>query len=134
VREPAATPTVADAATEPVVAEVVPAPEPEPPPEAAPPTATPQGSWSGRANNRTFALTLEVEGTLLGGSAKFANPDGSNRTLVVTGTFDPTTRQMRFAAGDEFDFEGMMDPAATRLSGSYKPRGSNKAFAWNVAK
>ncbi len=123
-------PAETEAVAEPVAVEVVPEPIPEPAPESAPATS-PQGSWTGRANNRTFALSLEVRGTTLGGSARFANPGGGDRTLAVTGTFDPGTRQMTFAAGDEFDFQGMMTDAS-HLSGNYKPRGSNKSFAWNV--
>jgi eukaryotic-like serine/threonine-protein kinase len=103
---------------------------PTPPPETTP-APSPQGTWAGRANNRTFALTLDVKGTALAGSAKFANPGGGDRTLAVTGTYDPANGKMTFAAGDEFDFQGvMMD--GSHLTGNYKPRGSNKSFAWNV--
>ena len=140
-------PTVADAAPEPVVEEAPPsqpvpavvappepvaAPptEPAPPPEAAP-APSPAGTWNGRANNRTFTLTLEVQGSALGGSAMFANPGGGSRNLPVKGTFDPKTGKLSFAAGEEFDFQGMIMDAG-HLSGNYKPRGSNKSFAWNV--
>ena len=141
-------PAVADAAADPVVdeappeaapAEVTtaepavaapPEPAPSPPPEAAP-APSPEGTWNGRANNRTFALTLAVQGSALSGSARFANPGGGDRTLAVKGTFDPNTGKLSFAAGEEFDFQGMvMD--GSHLSGNYKPRGSNKSFAWNV--
>jgi hypothetical protein len=147
--KPTTEPAVADATSDPVVEEEAPPeaapaavttpepavvatpPEPAPSPPEAAPAPSPEGTWNGRANNRTFALTLAVQGNALSGSARFANPGGGDRTLAVKGTFEPKSGKLSFAAGEEFDFQGMvMD--SSHLSGNYKPRGSNKSFAWNV--
>jgi serine/threonine-protein kinase len=115
----------------PVPAAVAPI-DPPPPPEpivAPDPPPDVSGKWVGKAAN--LRLELQLTSTAAGaleGRASFTNPPRP-RDLALTGTVSADGR-IRFMAGD-LRFQGVV--AEGRMSGTYRPEGSDKDIPWNVS-